>query len=280
VTWIPLYSTVFSDPKVTRAADRLNGGDVYQLVGHLAALWLWTIDNSESGDLSHLRPQAVANAAGWTGSARRFVNVLISVGLLDEGPKVHKADKYFGRLVARRQHDRDRKELARLAEKQAKALESSAGTSTGGLLEVQAVQTTETGDSDSDKTTTTLAKPVTDDEVATNVSRALVALGRVPWYPLSERLDRHLLHDAAARAPGQDLAADVRRWGRTAKRETTRRPRSALKAWLEKFGDQDRPVDRPPSFEVIAAEHAYHANPSRETLDALWVARGEIGGTE
>ena len=95
MTWIPLYGTVFSDPKVTKAADQLAGGDVYRLVGHLAALWVWVIDNCEDGDLSHLRPQAIANAAGWTGGARRFVKVLVAVGLFDEGPKVHKADKYF-----------------------------------------------------------------------------------------------------------------------------------------------------------------------------------------
>lgn len=240
MTWIQLHAGAYSNPKITRAARELTGSDVEKMVGHLARLWTWSVDFAESGDLSHLRPVAIANAAGWTESPRRFLNVLLDVGLFDSGPKLHDWDEYSGRLVDRRKQDRARKKAARLAE----TLKSSAGTSAGRPLDVQTVD-----DSDSDNRVeddvVVVADAVEDDGVEANVSRALAALGRVRWYPVSESEDRPILHDAAARVSGQDLAADVRRFAeRAAKNGTPRRPRAALMAWLAKFGDLDRPANR------------------------------------
>lgn len=263
-TWVPLHADAYFDPKITAAAGRLTRGDVEKMVGHLGRLWSWAIDHAETGDLSHLSPLAIANAAGWHGGERQFVNALIHVGLFDVGPKIHNSDEYFGRLLETRRRDRGRKRTAREAKKQEEMEQLSAGTSAGHPPDFQVL---DDSDSDSDKTTSSLAADK--DAVGTNVARALAALGRIPWYAVSETLDRTLLQEAATRAPGQDLAADVRRWAETAaKKGKPRRPRATLRGWLAHFGDQDRPVDptdRIPSLEEQRAEQAWHREKSAET---------------
>lgn len=286
-TWIPLYATVFTDPKVTTAARRLTRGDAEKLVGHLARLWTWSADHAESGDLSHLRARAIATAAGWTGDEHKFVKVLLEVGLFDSGPTIHQFERYAGRLVARRKSDRERKEAARNAEKQAELAKWSAG--------IPAVDDRTRQDSDSYMTTSSFAHAVrgTDVSVAdgarssertgrseetseANVERALDVLRRVRWYPFSEAQDRPLLTVASSRAPTQDLAADVTRWGKTAK-DTVKRPRASLTAWLRKFGDQDRPVDpalHPLAAEETAARERFERERTPEAYAALKRLRG------
>lgn len=282
-TWIPLHANVYSDPKITRAARRLTRGDVEKLVGHLGRLWTWAADHAESGDLSHLGARAIGTAAGWNADPHRFVSVLLEVGLFDAGPTIHQFERYAGRLVARRRSDRERKEAARKADKQAETARLSAG-----------IPAVDDSDSDSDKTTSSLAHAVrgtgvsdanssrgsdgigrSQEAAGAPVERALDVLRRVRWYPFTEGQDRPLLEEAALRAPGQDLAADVRRWvARAEGGKGVRRPRGALTKWLLKYGDHDGVVDRPPSAELAAAELAFNLNPDPETWDALRRLRG------
>lgn len=274
-TWIPLHANVFFDPKVTGAAKRLTRGDVEKLVGHLARLWTWSIDHADTGDLSHLQLTAIASAAGWNGDARRFVKILLEVGLLDSGPRIHEADKYFGRIADRRKQDRERKKEAREAEKRAQMAHSSAGVSRGRPLDFRTLDDSDS-DNDSEKMTTTLANA--DGDAEANVERALEVLRRCAWYPRNVELDRPLLYDATMRTPGQDLASDLRRFIEfTAKRGTPKRPHSALKGWLKNFGDQDRPIapeDRIPSPELKLAQERWNREKSAESLQALRRARG------
>ena len=282
-TWIPLHANVYSDPKITRAARRLTRGDVEKLVGHLGRLWTWAADHAESGDLSHLGARAIGTAAGWNADPHRFVSVLLEVGLLDAGPTIHQFERYAGRLVARRRSDRERKEAARKADKQAETARLSAG-----------IPAVDDSDSDSDKTTSSLADAVmgtgvsdanssrssdgigrSQEATRATVERALDVLRRVRWYPFTDSKDRPLLEEAALRAPGQNLAADVRRWvARAEGGKDVRRPRGALTKWLLKFGDHDGVVDRPPSAELAAAELAFNLNPGPETWGALRRLRG------
>jgi len=282
-TWIPLHANVYSDPKITRAARRLTRGDVEKLVGHLGRLWTWAADHAESGDLSHLGARAIGTAAGWNADPHRFVSVLLEVGLFDAGPTIHQFERYAGRLVARRRSDRERKEAARKADKQAETSRLSAG-----------IPAVDDSDSDSYKTTSSLADAVmgtgvsdanssrgsdgigrSQEAAEAPVERALDVLRRVRWYPFTDSKDRPLLEEAALRAPGQDLAADVRRWvARAEGGKDVRRPRGALTKWLLKYGDQDRPVDRPPSAALAAAELAFNRNPCPETHRALQRLRG------
>ena len=282
-TWIPLHANVYSDPKITRAARRLTRGDVEKLVGHLGRLWTWAADHAESGDLSHLGARAIGTAAGWNADPHRFVSVLLEVGLFDAGPTIHQFERYAGRLVARRRSDRERKEAARKADKQAETSRLSAG-----------IPAVDDSDSDSYKTTSSLADAVmgtgvsdanssrgsdgigrSQEAAGAPVERALDVLRRVRWYPFTDSKDRPLLEEAALRAPGQDLAADVRRWvARAEGGKDVRRPRGALTKWLLKYGDHDGVVDRPPSAELAAAELAFNLNPDPETWDALRRLRG------
>jgi hypothetical protein len=221
------------------------------------------MDHAESGDLSHLTSRAIAAAAGWVGRPERFVQALVEQGLLDEGPKIHDWDDYSGKLTDRRAKDRERKKLERDRDRQlasrGRPREASAGSP---------MRQDRTGqDSDSDRTTqhgsdeettTSFATAVKDagpkleaieavrppsgeDSVAAveqRVERALDVLRQIASYPYKLEQDRRLLRDAAAKAPGQDLAEDVRRWREASANGTVRYPRAALKGWLARFGDR------------------------------------------
>jgi len=288
-TWVPLYGNVFTHPKVTSAARRLTRGDCEKLVGHLARLWTWAIDHAETGDLSHLRARAIATAAGWTGDEHRFVKVLLAVGLFDAGPRIHEFSDYAGRLAERRKRDRERKAAGEKAQEQATTPKTSAG--------IPAVDDRTRQDSDSFMTTTSFARAVSgtgatvadgsrssdgtgrsEEADGATVERALEVLRRVRWYPFNVALDAPLLREAAARAPRQDLGADVQRWAEKAQGgRDVRRPRGALTKWLAKFGDQDRPIDpttHPLAAEEKAAQERWERERTGEAYRALQRARG------
>lgn len=173
---------------------------------------------------------------------------------------------------------------ARNAEKQAETRDLSAGSPaaqdrTGQdrtkttTTSADAVRGTGVSDADSSRSSDGIGRSQEAD--VAHVERALDVLRRVRWYPLAESQDRSLLEDAARRAPGQNLAADVLRW--VAKAEggnDVRRPRGALTKWLLKFGDHDGVVDRPPSADLAAAELAFNLDQNPETWRALKRLRG------
>src|SRR5579859_6711889 len=107
--WIELHADIFEHKKIVIAANELTGGDREKLVGHLGRLWTWCMDHAESGDLCHLSSRDIAAAANWPARrAAQFVAVLLRVGLLDEGPRVHDWEDFAGRLLDRRRYDRER----------------------------------------------------------------------------------------------------------------------------------------------------------------------------
>jgi hypothetical protein len=108
-TWIHLHGDAFTNKKILAAASVLTRGDVHKMVGHLGAFWLWCMEFAQEGDLGPLSDRAIAQAAGWPGSARRFVETLVTTGLLDADRKIHDWDAYAGRLIRKRQVDAARK---------------------------------------------------------------------------------------------------------------------------------------------------------------------------
>jgi hypothetical protein len=113
MTWIEIHGEIFSNRKIITAATMLTGGDVHALVGHLARLWTWSLDNAEDGDLSYLSDRDIALAAGWRGQPARFVGALRSVHLLDSSGMIHNWEEYAGKLIERRRRDRQRKRIER-----------------------------------------------------------------------------------------------------------------------------------------------------------------------
>jgi hypothetical protein len=108
MSWIELHGQLFFHPKTVIAASELTRGDAEKLVGHLARLWTWAIDHAENGDLAHLSDRAIAEAAGWRRTPKRFVAALTVAGFLDADRRIHDWDDYAGKLLDRRRADRER----------------------------------------------------------------------------------------------------------------------------------------------------------------------------
>src|SRR5690606_28020749 len=82
VAWIELHQSLPRHRKTLVVAAHL-GIHRIQAMGHLAALWMWAIDNAEDGDLTGVPAQVIAFGAEWDGDAQAFVDALIAAGFLE-----------------------------------------------------------------------------------------------------------------------------------------------------------------------------------------------------
>lgn len=100
-----------------------------QAVGHVAMLWLWSIDNAPDGDLSRVDIEDIAAACEWTKSAETFVNAMKAAELIDDDMKLHDWGEYTGQLMERREERRkkDRERQARYRAKKAAQRAQSGG---------------------------------------------------------------------------------------------------------------------------------------------------------
>ena len=90
-----------------------------QAVGHVAMLWLWSIDNAPDGDLSKVDIEDIAEACEWPRGAETFVSAMKEAGLIDADMKLHDWDEYTGGLMEKRE-DRRKKDRERQARYRAK----------------------------------------------------------------------------------------------------------------------------------------------------------------
>jgi len=82
------------------------------VIGYLHYLWWWALDYAQNGSLARYDNAEIAEAARWEGDADTFVNALIDAGYVDktdEGLQLHDWYEYAGKLVERREKDRERK---------------------------------------------------------------------------------------------------------------------------------------------------------------------------
>lgn len=82
------------------------------VIGYLHYLWWWALDYAQNGSLARYDNAEIAEAARWEGDADTFVNALIDAGYIDktdEGLQLHDWYEYAGKLVERREKDRERK---------------------------------------------------------------------------------------------------------------------------------------------------------------------------
>lgn len=266
MTWIELHGAIFWNAKVVAAAKTLTRGDVHKLVGHLAALWTWAIDNAETGELGHLSPEAIATAAGWRVNAKasRFVDALTVAGLLERDGSSLRIDNwhdYAGKLVERRRSERLRKaeERKRQDEQKQRELaatqELSAGSPPQRPQEVRSLPD-QTGQDQTYKSDVVV--PLTG--TGSDVDRALVELRSLVGYRVTSEDERMLTTFAQS---GVDIAIEVVRWVDRARRDMPRHPRAALRGWLrvaaERVADDREelaPVPRRTLDELLALKAA------------------------
>ena len=101
MAWIELPQTLPTHRKIMKLR-RILKIKTPQAVGHVAMLWLWSIDNAPDGDLSKVDVEDIAAACEWSKSAETFVAAMKEAGLMDPDMKLHDWDEYTGGLMEKR----------------------------------------------------------------------------------------------------------------------------------------------------------------------------------
>lgn len=106
MAWIELHQSLFDHRKTLAAADALDLPEVH-LVGHLASLWSWCLDNAPDGTLPESK-RIIARGARWTGDAEAFVAALVSANFIadvDGSLVIVNWEQYGGKLIEKRKEN-------------------------------------------------------------------------------------------------------------------------------------------------------------------------------
>ena len=115
MTWLESHQTIRDHPKKDHLAELLFNGSTpndvadYAAAGVLHYLWYWALDFAQDGDLSKFSDRQLAKGCRWQGDPATLVQALTVAGFIDEDRRIHDWDEYAGRLIQRREQDRDRK---------------------------------------------------------------------------------------------------------------------------------------------------------------------------
>lgn len=115
MAWIESHQELARHPKTKRLA-RLLGVSLPAAIGHLHFLWWWAMDYAQDGDLSRYDEYDIADACGWEGDEKQIVDALIESGFVDktdDGLVIHDWYDYAGRLIEKREQNRERKRRSR-----------------------------------------------------------------------------------------------------------------------------------------------------------------------
>lgn len=121
MAWVESHQELRNHPKVVRLALRL-GVNQWEAIGRLHGLWWWALDHAENGDISDFDAVDIAAACDWHGDAELLLKALIEcgpgnrAGFIEEHEGrwvLHNWWEYAGKLVARREEDRQRKRAGR-----------------------------------------------------------------------------------------------------------------------------------------------------------------------
>lgn len=104
MAYIEFHQALVTHKKVLKMAGALKMRRAHVL-GHLALLWCWALDNAPDGDLTDIDDEAIKLAADWPKKAEAFIGAAIYAGFIDNGSGrvLHDWQDYGGKLVAERQ---------------------------------------------------------------------------------------------------------------------------------------------------------------------------------
>lgn len=111
MAWIESHQELRDNPK-TRKLARILNVSIPTTVGHLQCLWWWATDYAQDGNLSKYDNEDIADAMMWEGKPEELIKALIKSRFIDEdenGRQIHDWWEYAGKLVERREKDRERK---------------------------------------------------------------------------------------------------------------------------------------------------------------------------
>jgi len=112
LAWIELHQSLWTHRKTFMLAALLGIDETYA-GAHMARLWTWALDNTQNGSLQGLPPQVIAFGAGWKGDAEQFVNALKRSGFLDDDMSLHDWYDYAGRLIEKKEANKERARKSR-----------------------------------------------------------------------------------------------------------------------------------------------------------------------
>src|SRR5579862_9310778 len=114
MAWVPIERALFDNHKTIDLSDRLGIPEVY-VVGHLAAIWTWAMDNAKDGVIRG-SSRILAKVARWPGDADAFVEAVYGAGFLDRAPdgtfSLHDWQDYGGKLLEKQRKDAERKRIS------------------------------------------------------------------------------------------------------------------------------------------------------------------------
>ena len=116
MAWIEAHQGLAQHPKTKRLARMLDISTA-EAIGHLFLFWWWALEYADDGDLSKFDAYDIADAAQWNGDAESFLEAMIDCGPGDSGGFierrdgglfVHDWDEYMGRLLEKREQNKQR----------------------------------------------------------------------------------------------------------------------------------------------------------------------------
>lgn len=113
--WIELHDTLPDHPKLACLADALGVSRVTAM-GHITTLWLWSARYCEDGNLTRYGARSVAEGAKWDGDPEVFVSALVKSRFCiaeNNNAIINGWAEYIGRLMEKREQNRDRKRKSR-----------------------------------------------------------------------------------------------------------------------------------------------------------------------
>jgi hypothetical protein len=114
MAWIESHQSLRLHPKTRKLAREL-GVSLPQAIGHLHCLWWWALDYAQDGDLSQYEADEIADGAEWDGDPAVFIESLRRCGFVTD-KAIHDWQDYAGRLIERREKNRERMRQARGAD--------------------------------------------------------------------------------------------------------------------------------------------------------------------
>lgn len=112
MAWIESHQELARHPKAKRFS-RLLGVPLPAAIGHLHFFWWWAMDYAQDGDISKYDSADIADACGWDRDPDVLKSALFDSGFVDEDHFIHDWFDYAGRLIEKREQNKERKRRSR-----------------------------------------------------------------------------------------------------------------------------------------------------------------------
>ena len=116
MAWIELHQTLREHKKMFACADELNLSRI-EMIGTLISIWLWALDNAQDGSLNGVSDKTIARVCDFPEKkAGKLMEALCKHGWLDKEDGhyiIHDWRDYAGKLMERREKDRERKKITK-----------------------------------------------------------------------------------------------------------------------------------------------------------------------